>query len=161
MDKTALEGFFPPDLSSASPVSEIFCPARAFAAFLGQHMWTPRSAELWNDVRSNRESYRTPAPNIVCAGNWGWKQRTGKGGGRENNPTFSTFLTIKDGFLTLQHLLRDSTMLIPLQAQYFLLTAKGKAGSHAYGQGREESWLPLPPQSAASLPFFFFNRKRV
>lgn len=71
--------------------------------------WTQKARELPHQTLSG--------------GKWGWKQRRGKRTNKKKKKKICIFLTITDGFLILQHLYGDSTILIPLQAQYFLLLA--------------------------------------
>lgn len=57
--------------------------------------------------------------------------------GKNNQKNPSTFFTINEGFLLLQHLLRDIAMLILLQtvfSPFSDLIGTGKEGSRAYGQ---------------------------
>lgn len=63
----SLRKFFSPDLSSTSPVSKIFCSARAFAAFLRQHMWMPEYRAVkrcrieYEKLQNSLTDYRLPA----------------------------------------------------------------------------------------------------
>lgn len=95
--------------------------------------WTQKAAGLlyWNHLQSNK------------VGNDTWVR-----GGKKNS---STFLTINEGFLMLQHLLRDSAMLILRQAVFSPSSHFIGKGSRAYGQGREASLLSLLSECAASL----------
>lgn len=97
----------------------MFYSARAFAAFLRQRLWTSQSTRAVKRSRIEHErlqnsltEYRLQANED---GNNTWA--------REEKNDICTFLAINDSSLTLWHLLRNSTMLIPLQTKFFLLPA--------------------------------------
>lgn len=162
--------FFSPDVSSANSVSKIICSARAFAAFLWQRIWMPHSRAA-KRCRTEHRKLENSLTEYHLEEN---EDESNAGVREKKKKKFCIFFTVTDGFLILQHFYRDSTILIPLQAQYFLLLATllRRAKQSRMPMARAGKTLCCPihqnlPHPLLFFPFLFWcfsfvvNRKRV
>lgn len=156
VDETALEGFFPRCIICKFSVQN-YLLSRSLCSFSQATYLDATQSRAAKRCRIEHRKLENSLTKYCLEEN----EDGSNAEVREKKKKNCIFLTITDGFLILQYPLvwrqhNSHTSAGSVFSPSSHLAEKGKAVSHAYTPGREDTSLSHPPETAASPPFFPF-----